>query len=254
MKKFFVILGLAFVCITAFAHSVEWYVDDSLYQTTTCDSGDSITPPIAPEKYGYHFVEWTAGYTQLEYIESTGTQWIDTGFIANGGMILDAKVLPVNNEMMLGSIAPTAIDPNTTRNLISYTSNGVYNLQKLNVYTSTYADAGTSPAVIHFDTTGTNFYCTVNGNVVVDMITSGTLTNQTTTVKISFSDYNSTTRSGRYYYVKITAADGNVVRDFVPARRASDNTIGMYDTVTNTFFTNAGTGEFIAGPEVGNLQ
>ena len=250
MKKIFVIFGLAFVCITAFAHSVEWYVDGSLYQTTTCDAGDSITPPTAPEKYGYHFVKWEA-YTQLEYIESTGTQWIDTGFIANGGMILDVKVLPVNNEMFLGSIGPTEVDPNTTRNLIAY--GGFYTPQKLYSFSNTYADAGTSPAVIHFDTTGTKFYCTVNGKVVVDTNTSGTLINQTTTVKISFSDYSSSIRSGRYYYVKITAADGNVVRNLIPAKRNSDNAVGMYDTVSETFFTNAGTGEFIAGPEVGGL-
>jgi hypothetical protein len=51
---------------------------------------------------------------------------------------------------------------------------------------------------------------------------------------------------GKIFYVQIY--DNNIlVRDFIPARRNSDGVLGMYDTVTNTFFTNAGTGEFIAG-------
>ena len=36
--------------------------------------------------------------------------------------------------------------------------------------------------------------------------------------------------------------------NLIPARRNSDNALGMYDTVSGTFFTNAGTGEFTAGP------
>jgi hypothetical protein len=54
---------------------------------------------------------------------------------------------------------------------------------------------------------------------------------------------------GSIYYFKIYD-NGTLVRDMVPARRNSDGVLGMYDTVTNTFFTNAGTGEFIAGPVV----
>lgn len=38
--------------------------------------------------------------------------------------------------------------------------------------------------------------------------------------------------------------------NLVPAKRNSDNVIGMYDLVSGQFFTNAGTGDFIAGPTV----
>ena len=41
-----------------------------------------------------------------------------------------------------------------------------------------------------------------------------------------------------------------LVRDFIPAKRNSDGSIGMYDLVTSTFFGNAGTGTFVAGAEV----
>ena len=41
--------------------------------------------------------------------------------------------------------------------------------------------------------------------------------------------------------------DGVLVRDFIPCSRKSDGLIGLYDTVTKEFYTNAGTGEFIGG-------
>ena len=53
---------------------------------------------------------------------------------------------------------------------------------------------------------------------------------------------------GNVWYLQLIGTDGNILFNGVPARRDSDGEIGMYDLVTNTFFTNSGTGEFIAGP------
>lgn len=39
-------------------------------------------------------------------------------------------------------------------------------------------------------------------------------------------------------------------RDFIPCYRKSDNEIGMYDTVTQTFYTNAGSGTFTKGGDI----
>ena len=39
-------------------------------------------------------------------------------------------------------------------------------------------------------------------------------------------------------------------RDFIPCYRKSDDVIGMYDTVTNTFYTNSGSGTFTKGNDV----
>ena len=38
----------------------------------------------------------------------------------------------------------------------------------------------------------------------------------------------------------------------IPVRRLSDSAVGMYDTVSKTFFANAGSGTFTAGPNVTN--
>ena len=57
------------------------------------------------------------------------------------------------------------------------------------------------------------------------------------------------TQQTKFYLCQIWES-GVLVRDLVPARRKSDSVIGMYDTVTQTFFTNAGTGTLVAGPKV----
>ena len=55
---------------------------------------------------------------------------------------------------------------------------------------------------------------------------------------------------GLMYYAKIYDNTDTLVRDFVPVRRNSDGVLGMCDMVTGNFFTNSGTGEFVAGPAI----
>jgi hypothetical protein len=51
----------------------------------------------------------------------------------------------------------------------------------------------------------------------------------------------------RLYSAQISI--NNVIqRNFLPARRISDGVIGLYDIINNQFYTNAGSGNFIAGP------
>ena len=50
----------------------------------------------------------------------------------------------------------------------------------------------------------------------------------------------------KMYMFRVYGENG-LLRDFVPAKRKSDGTIGMYDSVTNGFFANVGNGSFEAG-------
>lgn len=51
---------------------------------------------------------------------------------------------------------------------------------------------------------------------------------------------------GKIYSVSLER-DGTIVADLVPCYRKADGEIGMYDIVSNTFFTNVGTGTFTKG-------
>ena len=68
------------------------------------------------------------------------------------------------------------------------------------------------------------------------------MTDNTSTIKLfKASGYN-----GGYwkcYSFKISI-DDTYVRNFVPVKRKSDGIFGLYDTVSNAFFTNVGSGSF----------
>ena len=54
---------------------------------------------------------------------------------------------------------------------------------------------------------------------------------------------------GKCSYFKVLS-NGNLLCDLVPCYRKSDGEIGMYDLVSKTFLTNAGTGTFTKGADV----
>ncbi len=264
MKKFFVIFGLVFVCITAFAHSVEWYVDGSLYQTTTCDAGDNITPPVAPAKYGYSFAGW-ALYTELEYIESTGTQYIDLGRKVRSDYTYKTKVAWTRfgpytlmsskeySDWMQGKYLGIPYTDGTNKAWYSRsgTDTDYGTIKKFNATANTIYDIDWNPTS-HIDINGTTYtnepgshqqtsdvFETANNMYLFAANSDGTATGM---------DYV------KLYSWQMYDTDGTtLLMNLIPAKRISDNVLGMYDTVSGQFFTNAGAGEFIAGPEVGGL-
>ena len=48
--------------------------------------------------------------------------------------------------------------------------------------------------------------------------------------------------SMRIYGLTVKDSSNNVIRDFVPVKRNSDSKPGMFETVTQTFLTNAASG------------
>lgn len=56
--------------------------------------------------------------------------------------------------------------------------------------------------------------------------------------------------NGKFYHFT-QRRSGNVIHELRPAQRRSDNTLGLYDTIANVFYTNSGTNAFIAGPVAG---
>ena len=167
-----------------------------------------------------------SGYTQLEYIESAGTQYI----------IIPSKKYVVNEELEID---------------FAYTS-----------------FAGQYPTV--YGSYHSEIYTNINGEVLPFGSISISepqkfILNQKQTIKAKFID-TITFPQGLFAYAQgvntftymsqgklykfIDRLNGVEIFNMIPARRNSDNTLGMYDTVTKQFFTNAGTGEFIAGGTV----
>jgi len=261
MKKLLVFISALFICTVAFAHTINWHVDDQII-TTTCSAGDNITPPTAPTKLGYHFVKWAVPYTQLEYIESTGTQYIDTGLHPQGEDKTEFVSTFSSSSYSGDEQVCGAYDGRVRLYLFGWFTNAFRTTEHAGEYNNNKV------ALINVSSFNTNTFLPVR-TILNNGFASITVGNETSVNYSQDTDFpgnvnlylfarNMNGRAANFASAKLKRTQISVndvlVRDLVPAKRNIDNAIGMYDTVTQTFFENQGAGTFIAGPAVGYIQ
>ena len=188
-------------------------------------------------------------YQEVEYIQSSGTQYIDTGVVATSGFEIDIKI---NIDTVTGSWAPILaaheLSAPYKRNFIAYTSSKKMEIDAGDKITQTSVTL-TGDDVIKASNVENNFYLNVNGTNYTPTVTTAAsnLAYSGRTMHLLHSNgYDFGYTSGKVYYCKITV-DGTLVRNFVPCYRKSDNIVGLYDLVNGVFYTNAGTGNFAKG-------
>ena len=254
MKKIlFLILGLLFIRIaSADTVNIDWMVDGQTYTQTSCNIGDDLILPTAPTKYGYTFRGWET-YTQLEYIEGTGTQYIDTVVYGNlrTALVIDFQNTVPSSTHRSAILGGDLSNTNSAINLLITLDNNTIRTCRFGNVARDFPRNLVSNNVrytIRMDKNGIILNDTITvvsfGNLDTPFTTSGTLwlfrSNNASTIETS---------SLRVYSAKIYY-DDTLVRDFIPVRRYTDGAIGMLDTVSGKFFGNAGTGTFIAGPDL----
>ena len=90
----------------------------------------------------------------------------------------------------------------------------------------------------------------VNGQPFTTMNYTSTGNNSKTLYLGAAHNTQNTGFIGNIYYFKMwDAPNNNVIAEYVPCYRKSDNVIGFWDTVTETFFTNSGPVAFTKGPD-----
>lgn len=190
-------------------------------------------------------------YQEVEYIQSSGTQYIDTGVVATSGFEIDIKI---NIDTVKDVMAPIlyAHEPSEPykRNFIAYTSSKKMEIDAGDKITQTSVTL-TGDDVIKASNVENNFYLTVNGTNYTPTVTTAAsnLTYSERTLHLLHGNgYDVGYTSGKVYYCKITV-DGALVRSFVPCYRKSDNVAGLYDLVNNVFYNNAGSGVFAVGAD-----
>ena len=186
-----------------------------------------------------------AEYQEVAYLESTGTQWINTGIYPNDNTIkLEVKV--AYNSTTTGQLMGSGTSGNERFNFGIESSRFRFGFggSWFNA-NSAVLTADTEPHVWILDAntktgsidgvaeTTTNTYSPAGARAIV-LFARGTS---------AVAESGNRTK-GKIYYAKIWNK-GDLVRDLIPCYRKSDNEAGMYDLVTETFFTNAGTGEFL---------
>lgn len=184
-----------------------------------------------------------ASYQQVEYIESTGTQYIDTGVTPDSTTDIEVKFM---NDS-------TAITYQRVFGQIDSAGNTRYQMQMNNANAKSWLIGinGTSYTQT-IDATST--YKTIKIVSGTGIYVDGKLIQSTT--KTETNSYNILLFRGydRYSAIKIASAKiwkgGELIRDLVPCYHKTDNNAGLCDLANDKFYANAGTGSFTVGPDV----
>lgn len=193
------------------------------------------------------------GYEKLEYIQSSGTQYIRLDFTPDSDtrVVLDHQLMDAQStQAVFGSRTSTS----GTDIFCVFVVNGQLRSDYAANEHGTFA-ATTSRETLDKDGRVTTY----NGR-------TSTLSAATFTCPrpmVLFSVQNVDGAPGhvfddqvdnrpvkmRLYSCQIYDGDA-LARSLVPVRRQQDSAVGLYDTVTGTFFGNSGSGAFVAGPVV----
>ena len=184
-------------------------------------------------------------YREVKYIESTGTQYIDTGIIGKTGI----RVL---TEMGWRTLSSTLFgsrkNVSSTRFYVAYYSSKIDFGYGSNLVSDIFPQAG-QIYEIDFDTRDSIKRFGVDGVYKTDTANIDTGCN----MYIFCYNRNGTIMdksNSIFKSMAITNANNEMLRNFIPCYRKSDGEIGMYDTVSKSFFTNSGTGTFLKGADV----
>ena len=209
----------------------------------TSDTGDNV-------QYNQYDVVHNQNFLTLNYIQSTSNAYINTNYTPNINTKIEIKFM----QTTLGYAYPTVfgarngssgtprlyqhINPNKTNNgqIACLTSSIQTNLT--NCYTNTIHTLIQCKDYVELDGNKT----TLSG------IT--TLNPETTLWLFNLHDKKGATTNcyfqGNVYYCRISE-NGVLKQHWIPAKRLSDNIIGMYDQVRKTFYASANSTKFTGG-------
>lgn len=196
-------------------------------------------------------------YMQLEYIESTDAQYIDTEYYVTSENLKIVACFAFTEIKAWAAICGVegttdkllALTPmlNAASTLTFYSGSssqlGAIPVTANTIYSLT---AQTVDGVISYDCNGTTGTAEAAGTLCKsDSIYIFTLN--------SASDSNVLSQATNMRLYSFQLYDNDVlVRDFVPCAH-TDGTVGLYDLANDKFYTNAGSGTFTAGAEVAEI-
>lgn len=176
------------------------------------------------------------GYTELQYLESSGTQWIDTGVKPDQTYALKIKFQ--TEQPSSGGIAVS--DANWQSNGFGIWCNAA---AFGNGTMQTTEWHGTTPIEIELSQQG----LFVNGNLTWTPDTATfTVPANMTLFSLNRNGSIAEKLTGKIYFAQLFKA-GKPVRNFIPCTNPS-GIPGLYDLVDGKFYGNSGTGVFLAGP------
>lgn len=197
-----------------------------------------------------------AAYQAVEFIQANGTQYINTGVPARVQIRceIDAQSVTTNpsDQTLLGGNGTgtqndvVVIGYNHASSFKSY----YYYIQSVFDDIKNIADTNRHSFVVNFESGNLQFI--VDGVVEKQATSTFTATTSSTTLHLFRRANGNNPFYGRLYALRIYdyLDGGKMIREFIPCYRRADSTAGLWDRVGEQFYTNAGTGAFIVGPDV----
>lgn len=181
-------------------------------------------------------------YQQVEYIESTGTQYIDSGVKCSQNM--SCEINNNFNELSGTQLFGAYSSPKRTH----------YGIVNDKIYMPSVENSVTTE---HVFLTNMNYHTFFLSSTVYkydnEIIANGMFEFANGLNFYLFARNNNGTDTN-YCKSKMTKAmfwiDNELIKNFIPCYRKSDNKRGLYDLVNNEFFTNQGTGDFEKGNDI----
>lgn len=175
-------------------------------------------------------------YTRLNYIQSSGSQYINTGITptANTRVVMDFQLTTADT----GNRALFAVAGQFSFRW--YGSSSVFRSNGSDSKDFSNTISGTDRHTV--DKTATT--CTLDGTYSVTN-SAGSVSNPLYLLAQNTGSGVSNYASAKLYSCKIYE-NGSLVRDFVPCTNAS-GTVGLYDMANGAFYSNAGSGTFTSG-------
>lgn len=181
-------------------------------------------------------------YTRLTYIEATGKQYIDTGYVVQQDDVI---------EMYYITTATTSAD----KAMFGVAQSGVGIWATIYSNTS-YVRFGSTASVTVSNARQRYKITLQKGSVTIDDSSASPVYDSMPAIPLYiFASNNNGNTVNMYGYCqsmgfKISKADGKIVMDLKPCRRDSDGRIGMLDVVGGQFFASEGSEEFVGGSEI----
>lgn len=206
-------------------------------------------------RYGYEtgyrkiFVRNTSGlpdgYTKLEYLQSSGTQYIDTGVYPNQDTRVVCDVELLESGRAYGIFGSRIGYGNTAFDVFAFGLNSTQDFQ------DDYNKQSNAPLASSIS----KFLIDKNKNLTVINGVESIFSQSTFSVQYPmylFGVNTSGTPNNQLGDLRVFSCqiydNGTIVHNFVPCKD-KNGLIGLYDTVEQRVYLNAGTGSFVAGPE-----
>lgn len=172
----------------------------------------------------------------LQYIQSSGTQYIDTGVVPTNNTVVEMSIKKVGNSIDYERL---------------FGINNIYELirrDRATAFELRFNGHDTNNVNINISTTDFSKLKFGQGHIYLDDADLGSYSNSFTTDKTAYLFFaNGADRYGimQLQYCKIWEGD-ELIRSFIPAKDF-DNVICLFDEVEKKFYYNRGTGNFIGG-------